>query len=166
MSGGLTDDLLKAAGQGLIAGAFKRLKLQLARRGAELKSPADYDGFEDLLNEALDVLAGSSGDRVGEGVVGFKAFLSKRPEAFQHERYRRWIGDPRSRKLVKQAVYADARREDFTPILLELRDVFADVTGERSVRRTLRVGCPVVRIHEPAQVPRGERSSRPGYSWY
>jgi hypothetical protein len=132
MSGGLTGHLLKAAGKGLIAGAFKRLKLQLARRGAELKSPADYDGFDDLLNEALDVLAGSSGDRVGEKVVGLKAFLSKRPKGFDHEPYRRWIGDPRSRRLVKQAVYADARREDFTPILLELREVFADATGERS----------------------------------
>ena len=131
VSSGVTGDILKDAGRGLIAAAFKPLKAQLARRGAELKSLTDYDGFDDLLNEALDVLAGSSGDRVGETVVMLKAFLSERPSAFDHERYRLWIGDARSRKLVKRAVHADAIGEDLTPILLQLREVFADVTLER-----------------------------------
>src|SRR4051794_38398912 len=100
MADGIGESIFGDVGKGALKAVFDVLGKEAARRDAEAKSPLDFDGFDDILNEALDTLAGAGGDRVGSAVAGFKALLSARPEAFNHPSYRAWIGESRSRTLV------------------------------------------------------------------
>jgi len=125
---------LVGLGKATAKAAFDALSLELARRGAEETAPSDYDGFDDLLNEALDTLAGAGGDGFSAALASFKAQASGRPEAFSYPYYRAWIGHDRSRALVKEAVqewYGAHDREAIATRIDALADMFAEVTGER-----------------------------------
>src|SRR5687767_6372608 len=104
MADGVYDGIFGDLGKGALKAVFDVLGKEVARRGAEAKSPFDYDGFDDIVNEALDTLAGVGGDRLGNAVVRLKALLSACPEVFNHPPYRAWIGESRSRILIKEIV--------------------------------------------------------------
>lgn len=108
----LCNAVLKAAWPTLKAG-FKAVRSELSRSSAEDGTVANVGNLDDLLGEAMAVLAREAESPLQAAVVQLKGALA-RPDLFDRSTPRRWIATSLAQDSLLAAVRASLRGEDET----------------------------------------------------
>ncbi|WP_267432959.1 hypothetical protein [Sphingomonas sp. GM_Shp_1] len=112
MASSITAIGLKVAAPAVLAG-YRAFQYELARRSDDRQS-VDLAGLDDVLDEALAVLAGSALTLWGTVQVAAKGLVA-RPALFQHSVPRAWIATEEAQTALKMAASAALRGDDDAP---------------------------------------------------